>query len=122
MKRLVISTILKMVGEAIGIALIAGIIVGVIGYKNKWDTPLPWSNAFFIAGCLLIVAGGLSRMAAGQEWKSSQLLDMESFRGMSNSERADFVVSASSSLRLVILGLLSGLLLIIVSAFLANMS
>jgi hypothetical protein len=103
MKRLVILTILKMCGEAILLALIAVIVVMVIGYTNKWDTSLKYSNTFFIAG-------GSSKLTAGADWSASQTLYAESFRGMSNSERANFIINASSSYRLVILGLLSGII------------
>jgi hypothetical protein len=116
MKRLVILTIIKMCGEALLLTMVAGIIIGIIGYRNQWDASIQYSNAFFIAGCLLIIAGGSSKMTAGTDWESSQTLYAESFRGMSNSERANFIINASSSYRLVILGLLSGITLIIISA------
>jgi hypothetical protein len=56
-------------------------------------------------------------MTAGADWSASQTLYAESFRGMSNSERANFIINASSSYRLVILGLLSGIILILLSVF-----
>jgi hypothetical protein len=119
MKRLVIMAITKMCGKAILLTIIAGIVIGVIGHIKKWDTSLAYSNAFFIAGCLVIMAGMSSRLAAGQEWNTFQLLSAESFREMSSSERANFIINASSSISLVILGLLSGLLLILISAIAA---
>ena len=121
MNRLVIMTILKLCGEAILIALIVGIVIGVIGNQNKWDTSRAYSDAFFVAGCLLMVAGGLSRMASGQEWGSFHLLYAESFRDMSSSERANFIINASSSVSMVILGLLSGVLLILISVLMTKM-
>jgi hypothetical protein len=104
--------IIKMCGKDILLTVIAGIVIEVIGYMNKWDTSLAYSNAFFIAGCLAIIAGVLSRLGAGQEWNNLQSLYAESFRDMSSSERANFIMNASSSVSLVILGLLSGILLI----------
>jgi len=121
MKRLVVMTILKMCGKAILLTLIVGIAIGVIGYKNKWDTSLPYSNAFFIAGGLIIVAGAFSRLVAGQEWSVFQLLYAESFRNMSGSERAEFIIKASSSANLVILGLLTGIMLILISYFVTKL-
>ena len=121
MRRLVILTIIKMCGEAILLSLLAGIAIGVLGYINKWESALTYSNAFFIAGSLMIVAGGFSRLNAGQEWNSFRLLYTDSFRGMSSGERADFIISASNSVRLAILGVLSGLLLILISAVLTKM-
>jgi len=115
MKRLVIMAVIKMCGEAILLTIFAGIAIGIIGNLNKWDTSLEYSNAFFVAGCLVIIGGTSSRLTAGQEWDSFQRLYAESFRDMSSGERANFIVNASSSVRLVILGLLSGILLILIS-------
>jgi lysylphosphatidylglycerol synthetase-like protein (DUF2156 family) len=114
MKRLVMMTILKMCGKAILITMIVCIVIGVIGYRNQWDK-LAYSNAFFIAGGLIFVAGAFSRLVAGQEWGVFQLLYAESFRNMSSGERAKFIIEASGSVNLVILGLLSGTLLILIS-------
>jgi len=110
-----------MCGKAILLNIIAGIVIGVIGYMNKWDTSLEYSNAFFIAGCLAIIAGASSRLGASQEWSNFQLLYAESFRDMSSSERANFIINASSSVSMVILGLLSGILLILISVFVTKM-
>ena len=121
MKRLVIMAIIKMCGKAILLTIIAGIVIVVIGNMYKWDTSLAYSNAFFIAGCLAFVAGASSRLGAGQGWNNFQLLYVESFRDMSSSERANFIINASSSLSLVILGLLSGILLILISLFVTKM-
>jgi hypothetical protein len=121
MKRLVIMAIIKMCGKAILLTTIAGIVIGVIGHIGKWDTSLAYSNAFFLAGCLAIVAGALSRLGASQEWRNFQSLYAESFRDMSNDERATFIVNASSSVSLVILGLLSGILLVLISVLVTKM-
>lgn len=119
MNRLVIKAIIKMCTKAIVITTIVGIVIGIIGYINKWNSSIAYSNAFFLAGCLVIVAGTSSRLGAGQEWSRFQLLYAESFRDMSSSERANFIIDASSSISLVILGLLSGILLILISAIAA---
>ena len=121
MKRLVITAMIKTGGEAILLTIFAGIVIGIIGYLNKWDTSLKYSNAFFIAGCLLIIAGTSSRLGASQERNLFQVLYAESFRDMSASERANFIVNASSSVRLVILGLLSGILLLLISFFVTKL-
>jgi hypothetical protein len=115
MKRLVSMTVIKMCGEAILITILVGIVIAIIGNLNGWETSVKYSNAFFIAGCLVIIAGASSRMGAGQDWGSFQMLSGENFRDMSPGERANFIVEASSSFRLVILGLLSGVLLILIS-------
>jgi hypothetical protein len=115
MKRSVIIVIIKMCAEAILFTIIAAIVVGVIGYMRKWDTSLAYSNAFFVAGSFMIIGGALSRLGAGQQWNSFQFLHAESFREMSSSERANYMIKASSSLRLAVLGFLSGILLFLIS-------
>ena len=115
MKRLVFVAIIKMCGKVLLVTTIAGIAIVVIGHFRKWDTSLAYSNAFFIAGCLAIIAGASSRLGAGQEWRNFQLLHAESLGDMSSDERANFIIAASSSVGLVILGLLSGILLIFIS-------
>ena len=113
-------TIIKMCAEAVLFAIIIGIVVGAIGYMNQWDTSRAYSDAFFIAGCLLIITGGMSRLLAGQEWVRYQLFSSESLRNMNSSDQANYIINASSSFKLVILGVLSGILLIIVSAILTK--
>jgi hypothetical protein len=56
-----------------------------------------------------------SRLGAGHERAYSQGLYVESFRDMSPGERVNYLINASNSLHLVILGLLSGVLLILIS-------
>lgn len=121
MKRLVIMAAIKICGEAILLATSVGIVIGIIGYLNQWDTSLEYSNAFFIGGCLLIIGGTASRLAAGEGRDSFQRLYAESFRDMSASERANFIVNASNPVRLVILGLLSGILLILISVLVTKL-
>lgn len=116
MKRFVIDAILKLCVEAIFFTTVIGGIIAIIGYINKWNSSVPYSNAFFAAGCLIIVAGGLSRSAAGGEWNTFQRISADSFRDMSPGERANFILNANSPVRLVILGLFSGISLIIISA------
>jgi hypothetical protein len=115
MKRPVITAMIKLCGEAVALTIFAGIVIVIIGNLKAWDTSMKYSNAFFIAGALVIIGGLSSRMAASQEWNTFQRLDAESFRGMSPTERANFIVELSSSLRLVVIGLLSGISLIIIS-------
>ena len=121
MKRLVIMAVLKLGGEAVLLTALAGIAIGIIGYLNKWDTSLKYSNAFFIAGCFLIIGGGFSRLNAGQERNAFQVVHTESFRHMSDSEQANFIIDISSSLRLVVLGFMSGILLFVISYFVTKL-
>ena len=115
MNRLLIMAMIKMCGKALLLTIATGLVIAVIGNIKGWDTSLEYSNAFFLAGCFVIIAGASSRMGAGQEWNTFQLLSAESFRGMSNSEWANLIINVSSSVGLVILGFLSGISLIIIS-------
>ena len=122
MNRLVIGAIIKMCTEVILLTAVIAAVIAIIGYINQWDSAVAYSNAFFLAGCVVIVAGTASRLGAGQDWKNFQLLPAESFRDMSSGERASYIVAASSPMHLVILGVLSGILLIIMSAIAAILS
>jgi len=102
--------------ESFVLTTIIAVVIGILGYINKWNSTIAYSNAFFVAGCLVIVAGASSRLAAGQERDTFLLFHAESFRDMSSSEQANFIVNASSSVHLFILGLLIGILLILISA------
>ena len=121
MNRLIFTTVGKLCGEALLITALAAIAVGVLGNLNKWATSIKYSNAFFIAGALVIIGGLSSRMAASEDWITYRRIGGESFRDMSPTERANFIVEASSSLRLVIVGLLSGILLMIISSLVWEM-
>jgi len=115
MNRLIVTTILKMFGKATVITIIVGIIIAAIGYTNQWNDSVQYVNAFFIAGCLVIIAGASSRMTAGAGRDKFQYLYAESFRDMSATERANLIANASSSYSTVILGFLSGGFLIAIS-------
>ncbi len=119
MKRFVIQAIIKMLVKAIAITAIIGVVIGILGYVNKWNSSITYSNAFFVAGCLMIIAGASSRYAASQGWNSYQQLPAESFRGMSTTERVNYIIDTSSPVRTVILGVLTGIFLIIISAIAA---
>ncbi len=113
--------ILKLLGEIVLFALVAGIVVVLIGYWRKWDSSLEYSNAFFIAGCFLIVGGMLSRYASIQSYTPLQNISSDSFREMSPGERVGYIVEASSPYRLVVIGLMSGIILFLISAYLAKL-
>jgi hypothetical protein len=114
----VIKTILKLGAEALFFTLVVGAAIMILGYVKQWGSSIPYSNAFFIAGILVIVAGTSSKLAASQEWGSFQIYS-ESFRDMSRSERANYIIEISISYRLAILGLASGIMLILIAAWYA---
>jgi hypothetical protein len=121
MKRLVLTTMIKVGGESVLLTVLAAIVIGILGYWNRWSTSLQYSNAFFLAGSLLIIAGTSSRLAAGQQRNFFQQIYADSFREMSASEQANFIIQASSSVRVVILGLVSGILLCSLSFFITKL-
>ena len=116
MNRTIIQAILKMFAKAVLLTTGIGCIILFLGYKNEWDSLITYSNAFFIAGCLLIIAGTASRMTAGVDWNSFQEIHSESFEKMSNFERTAYIVTTSTPIGTLILGVLTGLLLILISA------
>lgn len=112
----IFSAIAKVTVNSFLLATVIGGVIVVIGYINKWDSMIKYSNGFFLAGCLMIIAGASSRYAASQGWLHYQLLSADSFRTMSSGERVDYIVKISSSFRTLILGIVSGLFLILASA------
>jgi hypothetical protein len=67
----------------------------------------------------MIIAGTSSRYASGLDWNRFQLLNADSFRDMSSIERVLFIINENSPISLVILGILSGISLIVMSAIAA---
>jgi hypothetical protein len=116
MKGLVFKAVIKILVKSIVFAAMIGVVIGIIGYINKWNSQITYSNAFFLAGALVILAGTASRLGAGQERSNHLLVSAESFREMNSSERANLIIDASTSMSLVILGLLTGVWLILFSA------
>lgn len=119
MKHPIILSILKICGEVLLLTLVVGLLVGLVGLLSRWDTPRAYSNAFFIAGALVFVGGAASRLGAAQEWTTSVLIHPETFRDLTGAERTGRIMETASSFRLVILGLLSGILLCLISEFVA---
>jgi hypothetical protein len=120
MKQLVIKATIKICGKSILLTSIIGIVVVVIGNLSGWNTALAYSNAFFVAGFFVIAGGIASRLNANQDTSQVRLSSSaESLRGMSMSERLDSITH--SSLNLVIVCLLSGILLMLISMLIAKM-
>ncbi len=120
MKRLVITAIVKMCGKAVLLVVAAAVAIVIMGNLNKWDTSRVYSDAFFIAGCLLIVGGTASRLAAGQQWNNFQQLHAESLSDLSGPEQALFIINTNSPVGTAILGLLSGAVLILIAVFVSK--
>lgn len=121
MRRSIIRTLIEIGGEVVALSILAGVAIAFIGNRSQWNTSIQYSNAYFIAGSLIIIAGASSRLGAGQEWTTFQRLYTESFRNMSNTERANFIVTVSSSIRTLIVGTASGMLLILISVLVTKL-
>ena len=120
MDRHAMTSVAKVIGEAAGICVLAAIVIGIMGYVSKWTSPLVYSNAFFIAGGLAIIAGASSRVAAGADWGTYQRFHAESLHGQSIGEQIGSIVTASSPWRLVILGFVSGVTLMLISVIVSK--
>lgn len=122
MSRQVIQAIIRFLTKSILITAAVSAVIILFGSINHWESSVKYSNAFFVVGCLVIVAGTASRMGAGQGVNSLQYLNMESFRGMSGSERVEFIINANSPVGLVVLGFVTGMTLILIAVFVSKIS
>jgi len=119
MDPLLLKAILKTLTKSLLFTAVIAGGIGVFGCFNHWGSNITYSNVFFLAGAVMIILGAMSRTTAGESWNTFQLISGETFRGMSTSQRANFIIEASSSMSALILGVLSGLELIILSAIAA---
>jgi sulfite exporter TauE/SafE len=120
MRRLITQAIVKLCAKAALLTAAIGAIIALIGYANRWDSSVAYSNAFFVAGALMIIAGASSRYVAYQLNDRDRTIGAESFRHMSSGERAQFVLDVSSPMNTAIMGVLTGLFLILISAIAAK--
>ena len=121
MTRQVIKAIIKFIAKSILLTVAISIVIGLFGYLNQWQSSIKYSNAFFLVGCLVTVAGTASRLGAGQGLHSLQYLNMESFRGMSGTERVNFIINANSPIGFVVLGLVTGISLILIAVIVSKL-
>ena len=119
MKTSVAMAIARVVGKAVLFTIAVALVVGIIGYLYKWDSSRTYSDAFLVAGVLVVLGSVSSQMGMAQDWHYSQQIFSESFRTMSSADRAHYVINVSKSPGLASLGLMSGFLLIAISALLA---
>jgi hypothetical protein len=62
MENAVKNTIMRILVSAVIFALIAGIVVTIVGLVRDWKTPTQFSDGYFWAGAILISLGVLSVM------------------------------------------------------------
>ena len=108
--------ILRLAGSILGITLFASAIVVAIGLFSQWNTPVQYSNGFFIAGVLVIVIGVFSIAGGFEQRANFPIIYAESAGQASIAERAQRMM-ADINQRYGMLVLLAGagILLIIIS-------
>src|SRR5512138_2031704 len=104
MKRTISAVILKLGGEAVLLAIVGALVVGLLGRLGRWDTSLQYADAFFIAGCLLIVAGTASKLARSQDTPAFQWLETSAFHDLNANQQEGYVSDMGHSLRVVVVG------------------
>lgn len=109
LKKWIKNPIINLLAEAFLLTVGIGLIIFIFGRLGRWGSPVAYSNAFFLAGLLVFVAGVISRLSAGQGMFNFPSLTAESYKQMDSSERIRFIINTNSPLRLVILGILTGL-------------
>jgi hypothetical protein len=86
------NTILRVLIGAMLFALIAGIVVTILGLMLGWKTSIQFSNGFFWAGALMIIVGFVSYQGYSQRFgdgpqvylepeERTQLWAADTFRG-----------------------------------------
>jgi hypothetical protein len=113
MKSLIVKAIINLCVKSILLTLAIGSLISLLGFVNHWATSLAYSNAFFLAGCLVIVAGTATKLSAQHDY--SETFRFESFRKTFLNEPANATENSSGSLNLVALGLSTGISLALIS-------
>jgi hypothetical protein len=81
------SHILRWAGAMLGLTLLISLAVVAIGLLFQWNTPVQFSNGFFVAGALMIVMGILSVAGGFQQRTNFPLMYAQSAGQASISER-----------------------------------
>ncbi len=121
MKKIIKKPIFKLFLEAVLLTLLIGSTIAVVGFVQKWESSVPYSETFFIVGLLIIVVGVLSRLTAGQGLLIFPWLNAESFRNKSGGDRVRQILQVDNPIRFVILCLLMGIFLVVISLIVARL-
>ena len=122
MKKIIINSIIELLAEAILFTLAIGGVIVILGYFRKWDSPVSYSDAFFLVGLLVFATCVISRLSSSQGMFNFPSLTAESYKKMDFSERMQYIIHINSPRRLVILGFLTGLFLILISVIVSSLS
>ncbi len=102
--------------KAILVALVLSILIYILGVLFNWKTSLEYSNAFFIAGAIAIIAGAGSVMGGFQLRGDHRILYPQSAGDMDIEKRSDTLIKDSiHSYQTTILGAICGFVLIAIS-------
>lgn len=111
-----ISPILRLTGTMLGLTLLISLIVAGIGLALQWNTPVQFSNGFFIAGAIVVVLGTFSIAGGFQQRANFPLIYAETASQASISERGKRMMSdIHQRYGAMILMIGTGLLLIAIS-------
>ena len=113
MKSLIAKAIIKLGAKSLLFTAAIGSAIGLVGYLNHWQTSLAYSNAFFLAGCFVLIAGTATQFAAQADY--AQTFRFERFREMSFKEQADLVADSTGPFSRVALGVSSGVSLALIA-------
>lgn len=102
---------LRLLGKILGVTAVISLVVFLLGYFLKWNGPVPYSNAFFWAGSLMIVMGVLSVAGGFQQRANFGITYAESAGDANLAERgqrmaADITQRYGALLSLTIIGIL----------------
>ncbi|MGA2491017.1 MAG: hypothetical protein ABSF99_12685 [Anaerolineales bacterium] len=103
----------RLAGIAALVAIIAGLIVLVIGWLSRWHTAIQYSNGFFIAGAIVLVTGFASVSGGFRMRSDFGVLYSQSAGDMNLSDRTKlWVADMTQGYGALILLTIAGLILV----------
>ena len=115
MKQRFVVALTTLLVQAAALCVLAGLIVGVVGYGRQWKTALEYANGLFVVGTMAIVGGLFTRLDFVN--RSLALGRNPRMGGPPDTE-----VEIRYPWQTVILGVLSGTLLIAIAMWVSRLS
>lgn len=119
MKSPIGKALIKLAAKSLFFTAAIGSAVCLLGYVSHWETSLAYSNAFFLAGCFVLIAGTATQFAAQADY--SQTFRFERFREMSFREQADLIADSTGAFSRVALGVSSGVCLALIAVLIEKL-
>ena len=114
------SYVLRLAGVVFGATLLVSLIVLIVGLTLHWNTPVQFSNGFFIAGGIVIVLGIVSGMGGLEQRGDAALLYGETAGHASITERTQQMLTDSKQrYGMLILAITVGALLIVIAVIIS---